>query len=252
MITYVALLYGLRYSDFVLELWVLVYIIWRGQLRRLIGPWLYVCLAFTLNGFVRPLALNSYGQNSRQYLVVYSLTDLCFTLATFLLICSFYRRAFSYQERIWKLSRILLVFVFLIVVVVSALETSNPHAQFLTFFSNMELTQNLYFTCLVLTALLFVLIERIESVDDELGLLVCGVGVQVAGPTATLALLNLTRGSDFAQSLNSLVILFSTFGMLLTWSYAITWRWRLLGRSRRDHVPPYALRRNHARSDSAA
>jgi hypothetical protein len=148
----------------------------------------------------------------------------------------------------WKLSKRLLVFFFLIVVGVSGVWKARQHTQLFI----IEFSQNLYFTCLVLNTLLYIMLQQIESVDDELGLLVCGVGIQFAGPAATLALLHLTAGNDFTQPLNSVVMPLTTLGMLLTWSYAITLRWRLLDRPRRGHVAPYALQTNHAHSDSGA
>ena len=68
----------------------------------------------------------------------------------------------------------------------------------------IEFNQNLYFTCLVLNTLLYILLQQIDSADDELGLLVCGVGIQFAGPAATLALLTLTTGEHFAHILDFL------------------------------------------------
>ncbi len=64
----------------------------------------------------------------------------------------------------------------------------------------VEFSQNLYFSCLVLNTLLYVMIQQLAIDDDELGLLVCGMGVQFAGEAACLALLHLTLGENFAAS----------------------------------------------------
>jgi hypothetical protein len=242
--------YGLRYFGYVLELWVLVYIVWRGQLRRLIGPWLYVCLLFSVS-VIRTWVLSICGLESSEYYHAYWWTDLSLTLAAFLLVCSFFRRACIHQERMWAILRLGLVFLFLLLGGVSALWASVHCTRLFPFFI-IEFSDNLYFTCLVLNTLLYVLLQQIDSVDDELQLLVCGLGIQFAGPAATLALLHLAAGGHFAQSLNSLALPLCTVGMLLTWSYAITLRWGLLDRPRRGHVAPYALQSNHAHSDSKA
>ncbi len=73
----------------------------------------------------------------------------------------------------------------------------------------------------MLNTLLYLLLQHIDSADDQLGLLVCGVGIQFAGPAATLALIHLTRGERFAHSLGSLAMRLCTLGMLLVWAYAI-------------------------------
>jgi hypothetical protein len=121
----------------------------------------------------------------------------------------------------WRLVRLLLVFVFLLVVSISGLSISRNQNDLFTYFT-VEFNQNLYFTCLVLNTLLYLLLQQIESSDEQLGLLVCGVGIQFAGPAASLALLHLTAGEHFAQSLAHLTIPLCTIGMLLVWAYAIT------------------------------
>jgi len=75
----------------------------------------------------------------------------------------------------------------------------------------------------VLNTLLYLLLQQIDSADDQLGLLVCGVGIQFAGPAATLALLHLTANEGFARLLTTLVMRLCTLGMLLVWAYAILW-----------------------------
>ena len=125
-----------------------------------------------------------------------------------------------HEEKMWRFVRLLLAFVFFLVVGVSGLFFSYHYGNLLADFID-EFYQNLYFACLVLNTLLYLLLQQIDSVDDQLGLLVCGVGIQFAGPAATFALVHLTANEGFAQSLNSLVNRFCTLGMILVWAYAI-------------------------------
>jgi lysylphosphatidylglycerol synthetase-like protein (DUF2156 family) len=121
----------------------------------------------------------------------------------------------------WRFIRLLLALTFILVAVVSSVTfTHNYRHLFLTYFI-FEFNQNLYFTCLVLNTLLYLLLQHIRSTDDQLGLLVCGVGIQFAGPAATFALIHLTTGEGFAKSLAYFTMPLCTLGMLLVWAYAI-------------------------------
>ena len=64
--------------------------------------------------------------------------------------------------------------------------------------------------------------QQIDSADDQLGLLVCGMGIQFAGPAAGLALAHLTPGLRLAQSLWTYLHPLCTVGMVLTWLYAVS------------------------------
>jgi hypothetical protein len=158
---------------------------------------------------------------SREYFYVYWSTDFLLVISAFLLVCSLFRCACRDKEKMWGFVRRLLAFVFVLVVGISGLSISRNYSHPLNRFI-VEFNQNLYFTCLVLNTLLYLLLQYIESTDDQLGLLVCGVGIQFAGPAATLALLHLTAFERFAASLNSFIMRLCTFGMLLVWAYAIT------------------------------
>jgi hypothetical protein len=69
--------------------------------------------------------------------------------------------------------------------------------------------------------MLYLMLQHLESTDEQLGLLVCGVGIQFAGPAATLALYHLTTGDSLARSLVSFTVPICALGMLLVWAYAI-------------------------------
>jgi len=212
--------YALQYACIIIEAVLVVYIVSTGGLKRASEGVLYL-LSLLVAGCLRAFILIKYGLTSQQYFYVYWSTDFLLVISAFLLVSSFFRRACRHEEKMWRLVRLLLAFVFLLVVGVSGLSISRNESHLFTYFT-VEFNQNLYFTCLVLNTLLYLLLQQIESADDQLGLLVCGVGIQFAGPAASLALLHLTAGEHFAQSLAHLTIPLCTLGMLLVWAYAIT------------------------------
>jgi hypothetical protein len=214
--------YGFQYGGIIIEAALIIYVVARSSQRnRCLGVLLYLsCLLAA--GLARNNALRIYGLASWQYSYVYFATDFLLVISAFFLVCLFFRRACLHQEKMWHFVRLLLTFVCILVVGISGLFFSHIYGNSLTDFI-VEFDQNLYFTCLVLNTLLYLLLQQINSADDQLGLLVCGVGIQFAGPAATLALLHLTANEIFAQSLNSLVMRFCTLGMLLVWAYAIVW-----------------------------
>src|SRR5207245_9709902 len=84
-----------------------------------------------------------------------------------------------------------------------------------------EFQQNLYFACLVLNTLLYLLRQRRQSEDEELAMTVCGLGIQFAGPAANFALVYLAQGNASFQALYQYLGVFCTIGMLATWGYAV-------------------------------
>jgi len=213
-------IHGLQYGIYFLEVAVFLLLIRDGRWVRLKGLSLYVSALFVLDGVARPAVLHHFGASSRQYNNFYWLTDVVLALGAFLLICAFFRRACTREARMWRFLRSLLVFCFLLVLGISALLLTWNYTQLFTAFI-IEFSQNLYFTCLVLVTLLYVLIQQLAIADDELGLLVCGLGVQFAGEAAGLALLHLTFGENFSALLLKLLAPTCTFGMLVVWAYAI-------------------------------
>jgi hypothetical protein len=141
-------------------------------------------------------------------------------MGAFLLICSLFRRASMEEEKLWRFVRLLLVLVFILVVVVSALALTRNYNHLYTVFI-VEFSQNLYFSCLILNTMLYVMIQQLAIEDDELGMLVCGLGVQFAGGAACLALLHLTFGESFARAIAMVLPPACTLGMLSIWIYAI-------------------------------
>jgi hypothetical protein len=211
---------GLQYGIYVLEVLVFLLLARHGRWSRLKGLCLYVTALFVVDGVARPAVLYRFGPSSRQYYNFYWVTDVVLALGAFLLICAFFRRACAREEKMWHFTRMVLVFAFLLVVAISALFLTRNYndlfSQFIT-----EFSQNLYFACLVLNTLLYLMIQQLAIDDDELGLLVCGIGVQFAGEAACLAFFNLTNADNFAQGLLTLLGPACTLGMLLIWTYAI-------------------------------
>jgi len=212
--------YCLQYACIIIEAALVVYLVGSRGLNRASEAALYL-LSLLVAGCLRAFVLLKYGLSSQQYFYVYWSTDFLLVISAFLLVCSFFRRACRHEDKMWRLVRLLFGFVFLLVVGISGLSISRNQNHLFTYFT-VEFNQNLYFTCLVLNTLLYLLLQQIESTDEQLGLLVCGVGIQFAGPAASLALLHLTAGESFAQSLAHLTIPLCTLGMLLVWFYAIT------------------------------
>jgi hypothetical protein len=211
--------YGFQYGCYLIEAGLIVFVALRSHKDRPVSVLLYLsCLLAT--GLARTYALHIYGFRSAQYSYIYWTTDFLLVISTFFLVCLFFRRACSHQEKMWRYVRLSLTFISVLVVGISGLFFSHNYGNLFTGFI-IEFNQNLYFTCLVLNTLLYLLLQQIDSADDQLGLLVCGVGIQFAGPTATLALLHLTANEAYAQSLGSLAMRLGTLGMLLVWAYAI-------------------------------
>jgi len=211
--------YGFQYGCILIEAGLIVFLAQRSYGSRFDSVLLYLsCLLAA--GVARSYTLHRYGYHSAQYSYVYYTTDFLLVISLFVLVCLFFRRACLHQEKMWRFVRLFLAFTTVLVVGISGLSFSHNYSRlFLEFVT--EFNQNLYFTCLVLNTLLYLLLQQIESTDDQLGLLVCGVGIQFAGPAATWALLHLTAKERFAQSLNSLVMRLCTLGMVLVWAYAI-------------------------------
>lgn len=211
---------GLQYGIYILEAVVCVLLPFRGGWRHLKGLCLYVVLLFGLDGLARPAVLNYFGRSSVQYIYFYWLSDVALAMGAFILTCAFFRRACAREEKLWRIVRQMLVFVFVLVLGISALSLTRNYSQIYSVFI-IEFSQNLYFSCLVLNTLLYIMIQQLAIDDDELGLLVCGMGVQFAGEAACLSFYHLTLGEHLARLVFNFVTPGCTLGMLLIWSYAI-------------------------------
>jgi hypothetical protein len=212
-------LYGIQYAGYALEVCVCVSLAYGSRWRRLKGLGLYVASLFLLDGVARPAVSNFFGKGSSQFFYFYWMTDVVFALGAFLVICSFFRRACLKEEKLWRFVRLLLILVFFVVLAVTSLSLTRHYTHLYNTFI-IEFSQNLYFTCLVLNTLLYVMLQQLAIDDDELGLLVCGLGVQFAGEAACLALCSLTLAHSIANAMTFLAPC-CTFAMLWIWVYAI-------------------------------
>lgn len=208
------------YFGCALELCLFVYILTRGHARQLWDVALYLGASLGVNA-ARACVLYRYGFSSREYSYCYWTTDFLLVFAAFIIVGSFFRRASSRHPEMWRHLRLLLTTVFVLVAAVSFFSLSNPKEQVYTLFI-VEFSQNLYFASLVLTTLLYLMIVKIEVPDDRLGLLVCGLGIEFAGPAAGLALTYLTRGADIAHVVGVYLFPLCDIGMILTWFYAVS------------------------------
>jgi len=212
--------YGVYYAVCFLEVALLSLVLYRCRWKRLREVALYVACLFLTDSVGRFYVLYRYGLTSRQYAYFFWLTDVLLVLAAFLLVCAFFRRACLQEDRMWHFLCPMLAFVFILVLGLSFFSLlNNYHNLFRRFI--VEFQQNLYFTCLVLTTLLYILLQQRESADEELILLVTGMGIQFAGPAASFALVFLTPGQRFASNLYTYIGPLCTLGMLLIWFYAV-------------------------------
>lgn len=212
--------FAIQYGVYSLEAALLTFLMLRRRASRLLPVFLYLSLLLAVDGVSRPYVLYRFGYSSTEYAYFYWLTDVLLSLGAFLLVCAFFRRACKHEEKTWQYVRLLLTFVLILTLAISLFALNRNYDQLLTRFI-VEFQQNLYFTCLVLNTLLYILMQQIESTDDELTLLVCGMGIQFAGPAANLALAHLTPGEGYASTLFLFVSPLCTLGMLLTWFYAL-------------------------------
>lgn len=212
--------YAVQYGGYVLEAALIVYAIRSGNFKRLAGPLVYVT-SLLVAGAGRTYVLHQYGLKSPRYGLVYWSSDVALVLAAFAVVCVFFYRASAQEEKIWSFVRVTLAAVFLGVLAFSLISLSRHYTHLFTSFV-VEFSQNLYFSCLVLITLLYILMQQLGNTDDELGFLVCGMGIQFAGPAASLALFHLTSGEPFVRSLTGFIIPVCTLAMLVIWFYAVT------------------------------
>lgn len=216
-----AALLALQYVCYAVEALAFALLLRGRHWRRHVELFSYVAFLFLTDAVARPFVLNLFAANSLAYSYFYWLSDVALTLGMFLLIAAFFCRACHEHPELWRHVRLLLGLVLLSVAGVSWYILSKNYQQIHSSFI-IEFEQNLYFTCLVLNTLLFILMQHLKSADDQLQLLVCGVGIQFAGPAAGWALVHLTPGWGSTVVLQRLVMPLSTEGMLLIWLYAVT------------------------------
>jgi hypothetical protein len=210
---------ALIYLGLVLEAGLLVYLVARGHAKQVWELVLYLAVSSGV-GLARLYTLHHYGFTSSQYGNCYWTTDLLLVLAVFVLVVSFFRRACSENREMWQFVRMLLAAVIVTIAVISYFSLASHRDNFFSFFI-IEFSQNLYFASLVLTTLLYLMTLKMETADERLGMLVCGLGIEFAGPAAGLALTYLT--TDVVGRVVGIYLFpLCDIGMILTWFYAIS------------------------------
>ncbi|HEV2493520.1 MAG TPA: hypothetical protein VG204_10685 [Terriglobia bacterium] len=212
----------LQYGDYLLEVVLVAVVVYRGLWRRLPGVSLYLLSLVALDTIGRPLVLYRFGFHSTEYWYTYWITNVALQLAAFLLVCYFFRSACANEERLWHVLRLALPLVFLLTVALSVVPIWQGRLSKMNMDFVAQFEQYMYFACLVLNTLLFIMMQYVEVADGRLPLLVCGLGLQFAGPAAGMAVVVLTGAQGFAKSLVSHIDPLCTLGMLLAWLYAVT------------------------------
>ncbi len=212
--------HGLQYLGYALEVALVAVIVGRGRWKDLSAFSLYVVSFVLADVVLRPVIFSLYGGASWQYRQCYWFTDIVLTLAAFLLICVFFRRACSERKELWSLLRTTLSAVFAIIVIISYLSLSEHYNHLFGRFI-VDLQQNLYFACLVLNTVLYLILQNKDSEDGVLSLLVCGLGIEFAGPAAGMALMYLTPGGRIAGEMNPVIDQLCNIGMFCVWIYAV-------------------------------
>ena len=231
--------YALQDLGILIEASLVFYLAWTGRWKGQ-GAVAFYLSSLVVGQVTRACFLHEYGWKSLRYYYAYWSTDFLLVMSAFGIVCLFFRRACWREEKMWRLIRLFLVWLLVLVAAISGVFLSLNRHDFFTYFL-VVFNQKLYFGCLVLNTLLYLMLHYMNSADDQLELLVCGVGIQFAGPTAALALVHLTNGGRFAKWLAYQTIPLCTFGMLLLWAYVIVYVPKTAsGLARRD-VPLLAV-----------
>ena len=226
-------------SGILIEASLVFYLAWTGQWTRQ-GAVAFYLSSLVVGQLTRACFLHEYGLTSLRYYYAYWSTDFLLVMSAFGIVCLFFRRACSREEKMWRLIRLFLVLLLVLVAAISGVSLCLNRHDFFTYFL-VAFNQKLYFGCLVLNTLLYLMLHYMNSADDQLELLVCGVGIQFAGPAAALALVHLTYGGWFAKLLAYLTIPLCTFGMLLVWAYVIVYVPKTAGGLGRRDAPLRAV-----------
>ena len=227
--------YLLQDLGILIEASLVVYLAWTGRWKGQ-GAVVFYLSSLVVSQVARACFLHEYGLTSLEYYYAYWSTDLLLVMSALGVVCLFFRRACLHEEKMWRLIRLFLVLLLVLVAAILGVSLSLNRHDFFTYFL-VVFNQKLYFGCLVLNTLLYLMLYRLNSLDDQLELLVCGVGIQFAGPAASLALVHLTNGGRFAKFLAYQTIPLCTFGMLLVWAYVILYVPKSAGGFGQRNVP---------------
>ncbi len=215
--------YGLCYATYVAELGLFIFLVVSGRIKRFSNIAFYLIVLLTVDGAGRYYFLYRYGLQSTQYGYFYFESDAVLVMSAYIVVCLLFRQVCLGHKELWSYLKLTLVMVLLLMLGVTWLTLMRSHHVVLGYFV-VVFEQYLYFACLVLSTLLYVLAQRTERESDEVDLLLCGLGIYFAGQAATWALLHLLPHLAFAKSLVDYMSPLCTLGMLGIWSYAVARR----------------------------
>jgi hypothetical protein len=211
---------ALQYSVYIAEAVICIQFASRTRWRRWTAPALYTLTLFLVDAVGRPMVLYRYGWASQQYAYCYWLTNVVLQLAAFLLICSFFRRAYRNSGNTWPILRLLLVCVFVFLAGGAYVTLSRNFDHLLTRYI-YQFEQNLYFACLVLNTLLYLFLQQMDNKEKNLEAMLCGTGLQFAAPAAIMALVWLSHGRSYGWTLAQHLEPLCTLAMLIIWGHTL-------------------------------
>jgi hypothetical protein len=162
--------------------------IWRGCVRKYLFVNVSVAVMLLCDG-LRYVALYKYGFSSKQYFMVFYLSDAMLVAAMYLLILSFFDVIFGGTPLASQVRWALGIFTLLVALVsYSMLSRTLPH-----FYSRLlvEFLQNMYFAAVLLTVLLWISLNHLRIQDTQMGLLIAGLGLSLSIQAGGYALQNL-------------------------------------------------------------
>src|SRR5208283_1683807 len=110
----------LQYAGILIEAALVLYMVWTSQWKGQGGIPLYLTSLLCAQ-LTRAYILHVFGDAGQDYFYVYWSTDLPLVISAFLLVCFLFRRACRNEEKMWGIARLLLWFVFVLVVGISGL-----------------------------------------------------------------------------------------------------------------------------------
>lgn len=175
-------------AGFLAELFVLAWALRDRTLWRYRGLLVYVA-ALAVDEVLSFTILHRYGFTSTEYIYYYYYSDAALTLLMFLAIMGLCSRIFREQERSGTF-RALTLIILAVVVLYAAAVTAVKHQLLATHFAG-EFCGSLYFTGMILTYALWVMLVGRRDPRLRLVLVVTAFGIYFGGQSAASALQSL-------------------------------------------------------------
>lgn len=165
--------------------------------------------------------LRAYGFSSPQYSYAYYLSDAVLAILAYVLILEFFDILFR-NSPLRITVRLALFFFFLLVAGMSYVFISKSVSHFYSRLV-MEFQQNMYFSMVVLAALLWISLAHLRLGDRQLALLITAVGIHASSLASGFALTNLLPANFFSAVIPLMQRLpaLATITMFSLWSYAL-------------------------------